>query len=334
MSRLEQAWFDGSRWPYLLWPLTCVFTGLAYRKKAHDLKQQWQPPIPLIVVGNISVGGTGKTPFTLALIEHLREQGYTPGVVSRGYKANPPSTPFRVSPGGVAEQCGDEPLMIVQRTNVPLFIDPDRVQACKALIEQTSCDIIISDDGLQHYRMGRTVEIAIIDGVRGLGNERCLPVGPLREPPNRLDDVDLIVVNGQGTATQKIVQEGAFTMRLVPNTLVSMFDSSYLDISRFSGQRIHAVAGIGNPRRFYESLKSQGCEVIEHSFADHHQYQQDDITFGDGLPVIMTEKDAVKCRVFGALSHTYFMPVDAVLPTALFEHLHNVLRDRTQPLTN
>jgi len=326
MSRLERAWFDGSRWPYSLLPFEFLFTRLAARKRINDERQQWQPPIPVIVVGNISVGGTGKTPFTLALINYLREQGYTPGVVSRGYKANPPSTPYQVQASGAAELCGDEPLMMVQRSGVPLFIDPDRVNACKALIQQTACDIIISDDGLQHYRMGRTIEIAVIDGVRGLGNQHCLPVGPLREPVDRLNHVDMVVINGSPETAKGFQWEGAFSMKLKPSGLVSLADHSSVNIAQLSHQPVHAIAGIGNPARFFTSLRDQGCEVIEHCFNDHHQYTQEDITFGDGLPVIMTEKDAVKCRIFGGLTHTYYMPVDAILPSALYDQINTLLK--------
>jgi tetraacyldisaccharide 4'-kinase len=204
MSLLEKAWYSGAFWPKTLAPLECLFRYLAARKASRDKRTQWTAEVPVWVVGNIAVGGTGKTPFTIALVQALEASGFHPGIVSRGYKANPPSYPHTVLESDSPLVAGDEPLLLKKRTGVPVVIDPDRSRACQKLLATTQCDIIISDDGLQHYKMGRTREIVLIDKSRGLGNAHCLPVGPLRESAERLEAVDLVVLNGQyGTHGQE-----------------------------------------------------------------------------------------------------------------------------------
>lgn len=322
MSVFEKAWYDGSRWSLLLYPLEKFFIAVSrYRRHKHELTQ-WRAPVPVIVVGNINVGGTGKSPLVIALIKLLREQGYKPGVVSRGYTANPPEYPFSVFPDSASHDVGDEPLMIVQRTQVPMVIDPDRVSACQHLLKTYACDIIISDDGLQHYAMGRDIEIVVVDGQRGLGNGHCLPVGPLRESPSRLQQVDMIVVNGEGGFSY----EPSIQMRLLATTLVGLNDGKQYDISALKTTNVHAVAGIGNPSRFYETLEKEGFDPIKHSFPDHYLFQEADITFSDELPVIMTEKDAVKCRGLKIETPAYYLQVDAQLPVAFAHQLKEKLK--------
>ncbi|WP_036551422.1 tetraacyldisaccharide 4'-kinase [Neptunomonas japonica] len=322
MSLLEKAWYDGSRWPVLLYPLEKLFIAVSrYRRHKYELTQ-WRAPVPVIVVGNVNVGGTGKSPLVIALIKLLREQGYKPGVVSRGYTANPPEYPFSVLPDSTSQDVGDEPLMIVQRTQVPMVIDPDRVNACQQLLKVHTCDIIISDDGLQHYAMGRDIEIVVVDGKRGLGNGHCLPVGPLRERPSRLKQVDMIVINGEGGFSH----EPSISMHLLATMLVGLNDGHCYDISALKATNVHAVAGIGNPSRFYDTLKKEGFDPIKHSFPDHHLFQEADITFDDGLPVIMTEKDAVKCRGLKIENPAYYLQVDAQLPDAFAHQLKEKLK--------
>ena len=195
---LEQAWYRQAAWLKLLRPLSASFTYLAKRRREsfRSSDKRWTASVPVIVVGNISVGGTGKTPIVLAIIELLKTQGYRPGVVSRGYGANPPRYPWLVEPEQSAKQAGDEPLLIAIRGQVPVVIDPDRPAAVRDLLAHFDCDVVISDDGLQHYALARDIEIAVIDGERGLGNRRCLPEGALREPPERLSEVDFILQNG------------------------------------------------------------------------------------------------------------------------------------------
>ncbi len=314
-DRLLDAWYRGHPALGLLGPLEWLYRRVAERKRAAFLAGQgdsFRPPVPLIVVGNITVGGTGKTPMILWLIEHCRARGLRVGVVSRGYGAKPPQLPWRVRAEQPAEQAGDEPLLIVQRSGVPLMIDPDRSRAVQALLAQEELDLILSDDGLQHYRMGRDLELVLIDAARGLGNRRCLPAGPLREPPERLGSVDAVLRNG---AESDSAEGFAFTLR--PSVLVNLQSGDRVGLQRFPvGQEIHAVAGIGNPQRFFRTLEALNWRPIPHPFADHAAYGPEAFSFMPPLPVVMTEKDAVKCRAFAA-ADWWYLAVDAV-PSSAF----------------
>jgi tetraacyldisaccharide 4'-kinase len=332
MNALVRGWYQGSRWLCVLRPLEWLFRRLVLRRRAQYLshpERVWQPPVPLIIVGNISVGGTGKTPLVLALLQWAQAAGYRPGVVSRGYGSNASQYPCLVVAGTNAAEVGDEPLLIVERSGCPLVIDPDRVAAAKHLLQQTDCDLIISDDGLQHYRLGRSLEILVLDSERGLGNGRCLPEGPLREPPERMDSVDLVVVNGEGAFRPA----GAHVMQLIPGALRALDGSVSLRASGWSGaRRVHALAGIGNPQRFFDSLRRLGFDPIPHSFSDHHAFSAEDLEFGDDLALIMTEKDAVKCRNL-APANSWYLPVeaqlDAVFESALATQLNR--QDSSEP---
>ncbi|MBN0987151.1 tetraacyldisaccharide 4'-kinase [Amphritea pacifica] len=327
---LEQAWYSSSRWLCLLRPLELLFRGIAARRRQRyrdGSKPSWTAPVPVIVVGNISVGGTGKSPLVIWLVEYLRQQGYKPGVISRGYRATPPTNPYFVTSDSTAAEAGDEPLMIVRRTHVPLVISPDRVAAAKLLLEQTGCDLIISDDGLQHYALNRTLEIAVIDGVRGFGNRRCLPEGPLREPVERLNEVDLIVVNGglPDTLLDTTQAAKAFTMTLQPGHLVSLSSDTAVSTDQWSGCRqVNAVAAIGNPERFSHTLKALGFTPELHCFPDHHHFSQRDLSFEQQLPLIMTEKDAVKCDHI-TLKNSWYLQVDARLGEGFAVSLERLL---------
>lgn len=330
-DRLLDAWYRGHPALGLLGPLEWLYRRVAQRKRAAFLAGQgdsYRPPVPLIVVGNITVGGTGKTPMILWLIEHCRARGLRVGVVSRGYGAKPPQFPWRVRADQPAEQAGDEPLLIVQRSNVPLMIDPDRSRAVRALLEQESLDLILSDDGLQHYRLGRHLELVLIDAARGLGNRRCLPAGPLREPAERLDSVDAVLRNGADTDSAE-----GFAFRLQPGVLVNLRSGERVGLDHFPpGQAVHAVAGIGNPQRFFRTLEALNWRPIPHPFADHAVYSPQALDFTPALPLLMTEKDAVKCRAFAA-ADWWYLAVDAA-PSAAFigwfeSQLARLLPDRT-----
>lgn len=329
---LEQAWYKGSRWLGLLRPLELLFCSLARRRRQqyrNGTRQSWTAPVPVIVVGNITVGGTGKSPLVIRLVEHLRQQGYKPGVISRGYRAEPPTTPYFVTAASSAAEAGDEPLMIVRRTGVALVISPDRVAAAKLLLEQTECDLIISDDGLQHYALNRNIEIAVIDGARGFGNRRCLPEGPLREPVKRLDEVDLIVVNGASpeTVLEAYHREKGFPMTLQPGDLVSLSTGRAVAADCWIGEReVNAVAAIGNPARFSDTLAALGFKPLLHSFPDHHHYTDTDLSFERNLPLIMTEKDAVKCDHI-VLENAWYLQVDAELDERFTSSLDRMLGD-------
>ncbi len=327
---LERAWYSNSTWPLLLTPLELLFRGLSRRRREQyrsGAKSTWQAPVPVIVVGNISVGGTGKSPLVIWLINWLRGQGYTPGVISRGYRASPPQRPYFVTAASSAAEGGDEPVMIVRRTAVPLVIDADRVAAAKLLLAQTRCDVIISDDGLQHYALGRTVEIAVLDAKRGVGNGHCLPVGPLREPVSRLDEVDMVVLNGESEARFLAPQQLAkcCRMALTATQLCALNGRQTVSMSEWQGARqVHAVAGIGNPQRFYDTLQHAGFQLSTHTFPDHHHFSAQDLRFDDDLAVIMTEKDAVKCDHM-TLNNAWYVQVEAQLDEQFGRHLTDKL---------
>lgn len=325
MDFLQRAWYANAPWLRCLSPVERLFSHLAKRRRERLSREAWTAPVPVVVVGNISVGGTGKSPLVIALIEHLRTQGFTPGVVSRGYGAKPSAWPHLVKESDTPAIAGDEPLMIAQRTGVPLVIAPDRVAACQHLLANTSCDVIISDDGLQHYRLGRQIEIAVIDGSRGLGNGRCLPAGPLRESPERLAEVDWVIINTNDTAG--FTYPNAVPMQLSAQQLRRVHSQDVVPLSELADSSVNAVAGIGNPERFFKTLRQLRIRPIRHVFADHHDFTRSDITFGDALPVIMTEKDAVKCRALTDSDRYYYLPVTAQLPASFLTALVAQLED-------
>ena len=309
-DRLLAAWYAGHPALKLLQPLEWLYRRVVTAKRERFLAGEgeiYQPPVPLIVVGNITVGGTGKTPLILWMIEHCQRAGLRVGVVSRGYGATPPQLPWRVEPEQSAAVAGDEPLLIVQRTGVPLMIDPDRSRAVQALLAAEPLDLILSDDGMQHYRLARDLELVLIDAARGLGNKRCLPAGPLREPIERLQSVDAVLFNGAETD-----RDEGFAFRLQPTALVNLLTGERRGLEHFSaGQALHAVAGIGNPQRFFNTLETLHWQPVAHAFADHAEYSASALNFMPPLPLVMTEKDAVKCRSFAA-QDWWYLAVDAV----------------------
>lgn len=309
---LLDVWY-GDNWvgKYCLLPLTGIFCLLAAIRRWQHQRQQIMHTVPVVVVGNISVGGTGKTPLVIWLVERLRDAGFRPGVVSRGFGNAGHSG--AVSPADRPALVGDEPLLIVQRTGVPLMVGKDRNQAISALLREYACDIIISDDGLQHYRMGRDVEICVVDAQRGFGNGWCLPAGPLRERQGRTRQCDFTVVNGEN-------------MQLHGGALLALSDPQQtLSLTTFAGQTVHAVTGIGNPSRFFATLEQAGIRLIRHVYPDHHAFDGSEICFNDSLPVLMTEKDAVKCRQYAA-PHLWYLPVCAELEPGLAASLMNRLQ--------
>lgn len=314
-DRLLAAWYAGHPALALLRPLEALYRRVVTRKRARFLSGEsasYRAPVPVIVVGNITVGGTGKTPMILWLIEHCRRQGLKVGVVSRGYGAKPPHYPWRVEASQPAEQAGDEPLLIVQRTGVPLMIDPDRSAAVQALLASEPLDLILCDDGMQHYRLARDLELVLIDSARGLGNGHCLPAGPLREPVERLQEADAVLFNG---AVEDCAE--GFAFRLQPSVLVNLRSGERRELDLFpAGQRLHAVAGIGNPQRFFNTLLGLNWQPVPHPFADHAQFSAENLAFSPALPLVMTEKDAVKCRAFAG-DDWWYLAVEAQ-PTPAF----------------
>jgi len=305
--RLASLWYGFHPLSIVLLPVSGLYCSLvALRRLAYraGILRSHKLPVPVIIVGNITVGGTGKTPLVIWLVETLRDMGHRPGVVSRGYGAKAGVWPQLVDTDSDPGAVGDEPVMIARRAACPVAVAPRRVTAARKLIADYACDVIVCDDGLQHYALNRDVEIAVIDGERRLGNGRCLPAGPLRETASRLRSVDITVINGPAFS-------GECGMRLVGTSAQSLRDPEVRrDLVEWQGCAVHGVAGIGNPGRFFTHLREQGLTVMEHAFPDHHSFQALDLQFGDDLPVIMTEKDAVKCRAFAGPTDWY-VPVSA-----------------------
>jgi tetraacyldisaccharide 4'-kinase len=280
-------------------------------------------PVPVIIVGNLSVGGTGKTPLLIYLAKLLRQEGLRPGIISRGYGGQARHWPQWVDKNGDPAQVGDEAVLIAAQTGCPMAVGPARIDAARLLLENDACDVILSDDGLQHYALGRTLEIAVIDGERRFGNGFCLPAGPLREPASRLRSVDLVVCNGAAR------EAGEYSMQVAGNAAVNLLTGEQKPLSFFARQSCHAAAGIGNPQRFFELLQRAGIVCETHIFPDHYAYRAADIDFHDGKPVLMTEKDAVKCRRF-ARENDWCIPVQAVPQAGFSERLLHLLREKTR----
>ncbi len=318
---LNKLWYTDTPYKYLLLPLSKLYEGVIkirknYYQKKSKINGEFQ--VPIIVVGNITVGGTGKTPLTIWLANFLKEQGYKPGIVSRGYGGKAFIYPQIVTAESDPAVVGDEPLLIVQHTQCPLIVDPDRVNAVRTLLKNNSCDVVISDDGLQHYNLPRDLEILVIDGDRRFGNGLCLPAGPLREPISRCKEIDFVVTNG-------LAQSGEFQMVLAPEKIVNIADpKNTQSAGEFVGKIVHAVAGIGNPHRFFQSLRQMGMTVAEHVFPDHYYFTPQDINYGADAIVIMTEKDAVKCRSFADARH-WCLPVRAQIDHEFGKQLLNRL---------
>lgn len=302
---LESGWY-GARPSPVLRPLAAVFALLvALRRRAYQsgLLRSAHPGAPVIVVGNITVGGTGKTPLVLWLVQQLQADGFRVGVVCRGYGARAPlRQPRLIDAGDPADEVGDEALLLARHAECPVCAGVDRLAAARLLVAE-GCQVVIADDGLQHYALRRDVEIAVIDGARGLGNGAQLPAGPLREPPARLAQVDMVVINtpphGSAPADPGLAGRSV-NMQFRPRQFVRVDTGQGAACSGWRGRRVHAVAGIGNPQRFFRMLRELGLDPVEHAFADHHRFRAGDLEFGDELEIVMTEKDAVKCAAFAA----------------------------------
>ena len=322
-GRAPVFWYGAQPAPLWARALVPVYRLLRWLDKARftlHLARVQHLSVPVIVIGNLGVGGSGKTPLTLALIESLRASGWRPGVVSRGYGGTQ-RAPHLLAAADLAARVGDEPLLLRDIGQVPVAVGARRAQAARLLLAQ-GVDVILSDDGLQHRALARDIEVCVIDGVRRFGNGRLLPAGPLREPVSRLGSVDFAVCNG-GTAAS-----GEVAMTLAPGALRALYATG--TAAPAPGAEVRAVAGIGDPTRFFASLRALGYRVHEHAFADHHAYAVADFAFDDGaLPLLMTEKDAVKCAAF-ARPHWWVLPVRACLPpefiAALLDKLAAVTR--------
>jgi tetraacyldisaccharide 4'-kinase len=299
-QRITYAWQRDSVWLKLLLPLAWLFTAIAGLRRLY-LQSRYQGhgfDAPVVVVGNISVGGSGKTPLIVALVSALKQHGFKPGVVSRGYGGSAARYPLAVHAETAVAESGDEPLLIAQLADCPVVVDADRTAAVAYLLSHNNCDLVLSDDGLQHYRLHRDIEIAVVDGQRGFGNGRCLPAGPLREGAERLQQVDFVVLNGaRGDASVGDIFPSE-PMQIVPRRMTQLCSGVSLPIEQWLVERetqsVHAVAAIGNPQRFADTLAALGLDAELHSFNDHQALSAVDLHFEDDLAVIVTAKDAVK----------------------------------------
>ena len=320
---IEKTWYGRHPLTFLLFPVSLLF-GLiaALRRGCYQLGlcKSHKFSVPVIVVGNITVGGTGKTPLVIWLATHLRDLGYKPGIVSRGYGGKAASWPQQVTMDSDPEQVGDEAVLISVKTGCPMVVGPDRSAAVDRLLSTTDSNIVISDDGLQHYAMSRDLEIVVVDGRRGFGNGMLLPAGPLRERPGRLAKADLVISNGDWQAEYP-------KMEMRKPRLVALNNPSQIkSISDFSGVQVHAVAGTGHPQRFFELLEANGLHLHTHVYPDHHAYKLEELRFTPNLPVLMTEKDGVKCRQF-PLDDCWVVPVEAQPDTAFVEKLDRLVEE-------
>jgi len=325
-SRLNEIWYGGARPPWWLLPLSAIY-GVAVRLRRFGYAKHWRRSTPLtrpvIVIGNLSVGGTGKTPLVCWLAVRFAGLGFSPGIVTRGYGGSSRRARL-VQASDDSNTVGDEAIMLARRAEVPIAIGRDRPAAAQLLID-AGCDLIVSDDGLQHYALARDCEIIVVDGERRFGNGRLLPAGPLREVPRRLIEADAVVVNG-GPAIigGQACLAGALRVRLEAMDAIALRYGTAKPLSEFSGKSVHAVAAIGNPQRFFMMLQSLGINVIAHALPDHARLRADDISFADDLPVLMTEKDAVKCTEIAG-PHHWYVPVSVVFDDGDAEALQGIV---------
>lgn len=323
---LSRMWYGNAPLAVLLQPLAWLYGAVVLlRRRAYGagVLRQHRVGCPVVVVGNLVVGGTGKTPLVAWLALELKSRGYRVGIISRGYGRDGRAARL-VTPDASWQEVGDEPLILARRTGCMTAVGADRVAAGR-LLAAHGVNVIVSDDGLQHLRLARDCRVVVVDAERGFGNGRLLPAGPLREPVAQLAAADAVVVNGLNpSATLLDLCKGfgapVAQMQLVPSTALAISAGQERALASFTATPVHGVAGIGNPTRFFRELRRFGLEVIEHPFADHHPMVASDLDFGDDLPVLMTEKDAVKCRGF-ANDRLWYVPVTAQLSDAHMSEL-------------
>lgn len=312
-------WYGDAPVPLGARALASVFGGVgALRRQAYrsGMLRRGHPGVPVVVVGNLVAGGSGKTPLVIAIAQRLQQEGWRVGIASRGHGRSDPNRPRWVEADSEAALVGDEPLLIARRTGARVRVDRDRLAAARALAGD-GCQLVLCDDGLQHYRLRRDVEIEVLDARRRYGNARLMPAGPLREPLERAADCQFRVLNlGTGQVDAEPAT-GEWPMRLELRQTRPLQGGRPSPLERFSGQRVHAVAGIGDPERFFASVRSLGVVIVPHAFPDHHAYVAGDFEFASRLPILMTEKDAVKCERLG-LPDAHVVAVDARLPEAFW----------------
>ena len=316
---MQRIWYEDSAAYWMLLPLSWLFAGIVSARRnlfERGALRRYQANVPVVVVGNITVGGSGKTPIAIWLALQLKQRGMRPGIVSRGYGGSVGRKPLRVTADSDPDTVGDEAVLMAKRSACPVVVHPNRVGAAREICD-LDVDVIIADDGLQHYRLARNYEIAVIDGTRGFGNGKLLPAGPLREPVSRLKSVDRVLVNKSVMRSESAIRELpeglAVTDFYLKGTMVRSLDErEEAPLAKFAGRQVHAVAAIGNPGRFFTFLESHGMQVIAHAFPDHSRLTENDLRYDDGLDVLMTEKDAVKyANLF--IERCWYVPVEVAV---------------------
>lgn len=335
MSFLERAWHKKAGWLIFLWPLSLLFqlfTSLRRRLQQPSSRPNYLT-VPLVIIGNISAGGTGKTPLLINLANELRNQGFKPGIISRGYGGNVAQYPMAVDDESNVLESGDEAFLIAEKTACPVYVDPDRCSALRGLLNSEEVDVVLSDDGLQHYKLYRDIEIVVVDGQRLFSNGFCFPAGPLRESVARLKEVDQIVINGE-PSTELSELEQASLMQMEPRFFVNLLSGKKRPFSGAPfnmGNKLQAVSALGNPQRFYDLLHRLPYQVKTFSFPDHHLFTAADFEqeeMDEHQPIVMTEKDAVKCGAF-AKANFWYLSVDVVLESDFTDRLISRIRELT-----
>lgn len=343
-SLVDRLWYGKGRPLLLLTPLSWLYQAVAEARRRKAVEAHTQKlSVPVVVVGNITAGGTGKSPLTAWLVGAIQAAGWRPVVLSRGYGGNSSDYPLLVTEDTLPSLAGDEPVMLAQATGVPVVVDPDRRRGAAYALNHALGDVLISDDGLQHYRLPRDIELSVFDGSRGVGNGALIPVGPLREPVNRLDTVDFVIVNGATTADDEgrvppealsgIKHPQMYAMDLQPTRLVNLKTGETRSPESLHGQKIRSIAGIGNPTRFFDTLKALGAKQIAVPFPDHHRFRPEDLGTESGHLLVMTAKDGVKCRSF-APDNAWVLYVEAKLPRAFSESVLEKLRASSEAPTS
>jgi tetraacyldisaccharide 4'-kinase len=316
-----RSWYNPISWTLLLLPLSWLFQLISRIRRYNLTLNQKKNTAPVIVIGNITIGGSGKTPLVIHLAKLFSHAGYKVGIISRGYgRIESDQKPILVTPNNDASEVGDEPVIIVQQTQCAMVIGRNRIACIEKLLSTfPSTDIILSDDGLQHYKMSRDIEIAVINGNKRFGNGFCLPAGPLREPVSRLNQVDYVIASHKALADEYLLSYHLKSFVSLDPQINS------IPIPYHSFTEVHAVAGIGEPAAFFSSLEGIGIKIIKHTFPDHHSYKISDLDFGDDLPIIMTEKDAVKCKMFN-LKNGWFLTIETSLPQEFESTIKNRIK--------
>lgn len=308
MKRLDEYWYHRNLLSMLLTPVAWFFCLLVFIRKylyRSGILKSSRLTVPVIIIGNITVGGSGKTPLVIALVQLLQKAGYKPGIISRGYGGKANTWPQQVREDSDPGIVGDEPVLIARHCHAPMAVGPDRVIAAKQLLQHHPCDVIVSDDGLQHYALARDIEIAVVDGIRRFGNGKCLPAGPLREPLKRIKEVNFVVANG-------LAMQLEYPMELIADSVINLDNGEVKPLDDFRASEVNALAGIGYPQRFFNLLEKHGIKSRAQPFPDHHDFCVSDLEFDNHLPILMTEKDAVKCQRF-ADERVWYIPVQARL---------------------